>query len=427
MGRFIGVVGFIVLLGIAFLLSNDKRKVSIRTVLVGVGIQFAFGLVLLKWQPGAAAIRWVADRVADFLMLSRNGYEFLFGNIVKPEFINTFGFQFAFTVLPVIIFFSAFIAILYHLGVIQRVIQAFAWVMSKLMRTSGAESLSCAANAFVGMVEAPMVVRPFISRMTMSELMTIMVGGFATISGSVMGGYIMMGIPAVHIIIASVMSVPAALMVGKIIYPEVEQPETVGNVKVARMDTGTNILDAATTGTSNGLKVALTVGAMLMSFLTLIAFVNAILGGFDRLIDGRLLGGQLMANGEYAGYFPGSLKTLFGTVFAPLVFIMGVPAADMKEVGNLLGLKIAINEFVAYTKLSGLMAGQAISHKSQIMATYMLCGFANFGSIGITIGGLSAMAPERRSDLSRLALKAMIGGALASFMTAVIAGLFYSV
>lgn len=423
MDRLIGIVGFMVLLGIAFLLSNNKRKISIRTVLVGIAIQFTLGVLLLKWDAGAKAIGLVAGKVDSFLKLTTHATKFMFGNLANPDQFNVFGFQFAFTVLPVIIFFSAFMALLYYLGIIQRVVQVFAWVMSRLMGTSGAESLSCSANAFVGQTEAPLVIRPFLNRMTMSELCTIMVGGFATIAGSVMAGYILMGISPVHIIIASTMSVPAGLMIGKIIYPETEQSETGGSVKVPKIDSGTNVLDAVTRGTTDGLHLALNVGAMLIAFIALLAFVDTIFGYFDKIIDGKLLGGELMTNGEYSGYFPGSLRTVFGTVFAPLVYLMGIPKADAREVGNLLGLKIAVNEFVAYAKLAALMTSETLSQKSQIMATYMLCGFANFASIGIQIGGISALAPERRSDLAKVALKAMIGGAIASAMTAVIAGL----
>ena len=394
MQRLIGIVGFLVLIGIVVLLSNNKKKIPIRTVLAGVGIQFSLGLVLLKWDTGAHVIEIVANKIAAFLQLGEEGAHFLFGNLVKAEYMETFGFQFAFKVLPVIIFFSAFMAILYYMGVMQKIVQVFAWIMSRIMGTSGAESLSCSANAFVGQTEAPLIIRPFLSRMTMSELCTIMVGGFGTIAGAVMAGYIVMGIPAVHIIIASTMSVPASLMIGKILYPETEQSETGGSVKVPKVDGGANVLDAAAKGTTDGLKLALNVGAMLVAFIALIAVVNSALHLLDKLIDGMLFGGALMENGEYAGYFPGSLRTLFGTVFAPLVYLMGVPVADVKDVGNLLGLKIAVNEFVAYSELSGLISGATISHKAQVMATYMLCGFANFASIGIQIGGISALAPD---------------------------------
>lgn len=423
MSRLIGIIGFIVLLGIAVLLSNNKRKISLRTVVAGVGLQFLIGLVLLKWQTGARAIEFVAGKVAAFLQLSANGSKFLFGNIVNPEMMNTFGFQFAFTVLPVIIFFSAFMAILYYLGVMQKVVQFFAFIMSRLMKTSGAESLSCSANIFVGQTEAPLLVRPFLGGMTQSELCTVMVGGFGTIAGSVMAGYIMMGIPAVYIIIASTMAAPASMMIGKIICPETEQPVTGGNITLPKVDAGTNILDAAAKGTSDGLKLALNVAAMLIAFITLIALVDIMLGYMDKWIDGTLLGGQLMETGEYEGYFPGSLKTIFGTIFAPLAFLMGVPSTDVKAIGHLLGLKLAVNEFVAYSELAPMIKDGLISHKAQIMATFMLCGFANFASIGIQIGGLSALAPNRRSDLAKVGLKAMIGGAIVSCLTATIAGI----
>ncbi len=291
------------------------------------------------------------------------------------------------------------------------------------MRTSGAESLSCSANIFVGQTEAPLLIRPFLPHLTMSELCAVMVGGFGTIAGSVMAGYIMMGIPADHIIIASCMAAPASLMIAKIIFPETEQSETAGNMQLPKIDVGQNALDAITKGTTDGLHLALNVGAMLVSFITLIFFADKILLFLDRLIDGHLLGGALLPNSEYSGYFPGSLRTIFSTLFSPLVFLMGIPAADLTTVGHLLGLKISVNEFVAYATLAPMIKSQAISPKAAIMATYMLCGFANFGSIGIQIGGISALAPDRRSDLAKLGLKAMFGGAIVSCLTATIVGL----
>lgn len=423
MSRFIGVIGFIVLLGLAVLMSNNKRKINWRTVLTGIGLQFLIGILLMKWNAGAQGIKVVADKIATFLQLTANGTKFLFGNIVDSKMMDTFGFQFAFTVLPVIIFFSAFMAILYYMGVMQKIVQFFAWVMSRLMGTSGAESLSCSANIFVGQTEAPLIVRPFLSRMTMSELCTVMVGGFGTIAGSVMAGYIMMGIPATYIIIASTMAAPASLMMGKIIFPETEEPVTGKNINLPKIDAGTNLLDAAAKGTSDGLHLALNVAAMLVAFITLIAFVDMVLAYTDSLIDGKILNGQMLESGEYAGYFPGSLKTIFGSIFAPLAYLMGVPAADVKSIGHLIGLKLAVNEFVAYSELAPMIKENLISQKAQIMATFMLCGFANFASIGIQVGGISALAPDRRSDLAKLGLRAMIGGAIVSCLTATIAGL----
>lgn len=425
MERFIGILGIGVLLLIAFIMSDNRRRINIRTVVVGVALQFVLGFALLQWQAGNRAIQWFAAKVASFLALVDHGSTFVFGNLARADMMDSFGFVLAFRVLPIIIFFAAFTAILYYLGILQRIVQVFAWVMSRLMRTSGSESLSCSANIFVGMTEAPLTIRPFLKKCTRSELGAIMVGGFATIAGSVMAAYIAMGIPAHHIIIASMMSAPAALVIAKIIFPETEHSETAGDVALPEIDVGSNLLDATTKGVTDGLHLALNVGAMLIAFITLVAFVDSILGYFDRLVDGNLLGGALMTSGEYSGYFPGSLKTIFGTLFAPIVFVLGVPRADIHEVGNLLGIKISVNEFVAYAKLAPMIGADVISEKAQVMATYFLCGFANFGSIGITIGGLAALEPSRRSDLARLALRAMFGGALASAMTAAIAGLLF--
>lgn len=423
MDRYIGILGIAVLLAIAFLMSNNRRRINLRTVLVGLGLQFTLGLLLLKWEAGNQAMQWFAGKVTSFLFLANSGTQFLFGRLADPAAVDQFGFQFAFRILPVIIFFASFMGILYYMGVMQKVVEVFAWVMIRLMKTSGAESLSCSANVFLGQTEAPLLVRPFLNHCTMSELCAIMVGGFGTIAGSVMAGYIGMGIPAQHIIIASTMAAPASLMVAKIIFPETEHSETAGDVKLPRIDAGRNVLDAASRGVTDGLMLALNVAAMLVAFITLIALCDKLLAIGDRLVDGRLLGGALQANGEYAGYFPGSLRTIFGTLFSPLAFVMGVPRADIFEIGNLLGTKIAVNEFVAYAKLAPLIKGAAISAKAGIMATYMLCGFANFASIGIQIGGIGALAPERRSDLARLALRAMFGGAIVSCLTATIAGL----
>jgi len=257
----------------------------------------------------------------------------------------------------------------------------------------------------------------------MSELCAIMVGGFGTIAGSVMAGYIAMGIPAQHIIVASAMAAPASLMVAKLIFPETETSETAGSIKMPKVDIGTNVLDAASKGVTDGLHLALNVAAMLIAFITLIALADKILGFADRMLDGHLLGGMAMESGEYAGYFPGSLRTILGTIFSPLTFVMGVPKQDAFEVANLLGTKLTLNEFVAYARLAPMIKEGLISPKAQIMATYMLCGFANFASIGIQIGGLSALAPERRGDLSKLGFRAMIGGAIVSCLTATIAGL----
>ncbi len=436
MDRFIGIIGIVALLALAFLMSNNKRNINLRTVGVGIGLQFGIGVLLLKWQPGNEGMQWLAQKVTAFLFLADQGTQFLFGKLADPNAMGMFGFQFAFRVLPIIIFFSAFMAVLYYMGVMQRVVQLFAWVMSRLMKTSGAESLSCSANIFLGQTEAPLLIRPFLNHCTMSELNAIMVGGFGTIAGSVMAGYIGMGIPAQHIIIASSMAAPASLMVAKIIYPETERSETGGDLHLPKVDAGRNLLDAASKGVTDGLHLALNVAAMLIAFITLIALADKLLGIFDRWLDGTVLAwidarlfagshgwGALMSEGGHAGYFPGSLKVLFGTLFSPLAFVMGVPRADIFNVAGLLGLKITVNEFVAYAKLSEMIRSNVLSPKAQIMATYMLCGFANFASIGIQIGGISALAPDRRADLAQLGLRTMLGGAIVSCLTATIAGL----
>ena len=380
-----------------------------------------------------------SDKVAEFLSLSDYGARFLFGNLADADHFFTddgaawpgFGFQFGFKVLPTIIFFGGFMGVLYYLGVMQKVISAMSRFMRWTIGTSGAETLSCSANIFVGQTEAPLLIKPFLDRMTASELLTIMVGGFATIAGGVLAGYIAMGVPAGHLVAASVMSAPAALVIGKLIYPEKEHSETAGDVDLPRLETGGNVIEAAASGITDGLKLAVNVGAMLIGFIALIAVIDLGLNFIDSLIDGHLLGGAHRdyettglspAVGEYAGVFPGSLQTLFGTALRPLAWLMGVPWQDAAEVGHLLGIKLSLNEFVAYGTLGTYIQDEALSQRSVIIATYALCGFANFSSIGIQIGGLSAVAPSRKADLARVGLRAMIGGALASWTTATIAG-----
>jgi len=423
MERFISLLGILALLGIAYLMSNNKRKINFRTVLVGTAIQLCLGIILLWWEPGVKAFRWLSEKVYSFLMLSQVGVDFLFGELGKPSNYGTYGPQIALIIASTIIFFSASMAILYYLGVMQIVIEAMAKFMRWAMRTSGAESLSCSANIFVGQTEAPLLIRPFLSDMTVSELHAVMVGGFATIAGGVLASYMSLGVPAGHLIAASVMSAPAALVMAKIIFPETEHSKTAGDVKIPKTQLYDNVLDAAARGTTDGLKLAANVLAMLISFLALIALIDVFLGGADSLIDGKLLGGEFIEGHGYSGIFPAKLSILFGTIFSPLAFLMGVPWSEAATVGNLLGTKIAANEFVAYLKLSQLIADGNLSERAITIATYALCGFANFGSIGIQLGGIGALAPDRRPELAKVALKAMIGGALASWMTASIAGL----
>jgi CNT family concentrative nucleoside transporter len=343
-------------------------------------------------------------------------------------------------VLPTIVFFGGFMAVLYHLGVMQKVIEAVSRFMRWTIGTSGAETLSCSANIFVGQTEAPLLIRPFLPEMTKSELLTIMVGGFATIAGGVLAGYIALGVPAGHLVAATVMSAPAALVVGKIIYPEKEHSQTAGDVELPDIEVGSNVIEAAAGGITDGLKLAVNVGAMLLGFIALIAVLDVMMNFVDSLIDGRLLpallpgrgfgqvvtysaGGMSPVTSEFTGIFPGSLQTFFGTLLRPLAWLLGVPWADAAKVGNLLGIKLSLNEFVSYGTLGSYIQNEELSERAIVIATYALCGFANFSSIGIQIGGLSALAPERRSDLAKVGLKAMFGGALASWLTATIAGM----
>ena len=419
MSQFMSLVGILVLLGICWLMSNNRKKMNFQTIGVGILMQVAFGAILLKWQPGVDAIKDFSLGVEGFLQLSEAGSGLVFGALGQNE---KSGFQFAFQILPTIIFFSAFMAVLYYLGIMQIVITLLAKVFRRALGTSGSESLSVSANIFVGQTEL-LLIRPFLPEMTRSELFAVMCGGFATVAGGVLALYIGMGVNAGHLIVASVMSAPAALVVAKIMYPETEVSPTMGDVKMPDIDAGDNVIDAAAKGATDGLHLALNVAAMLIAFLALVAVADWMLGGIDEWIDGDVLGGEQMANKEYSGFVPGSLTTIFGTLLAPIAFVMGVPWSEATAVGNLLGQKLAVNEFVGYMTLTDLMKAGAISERSAIISTYALCGFANFGSIGIQIGGISALAPERRKDLAAIGFKAMLGGAFATWITACVAGL----
>jgi concentrative nucleoside transporter, CNT family len=380
MERLISVLGLAVFVGLSYTFSVDRRAV--------------------KWPPVLAVFKFLGDLVTQFLNFSDAGAKFIFGDNFAEHFI-------AFKVLPTIIFFSSFIALLYHYGILQRVVQAVAWGMMKTMKTSGAETLSCAANIFIGQTEAPLLIKPYIVTMTLSELHAVMTGGFATIAGGVMAAYISFGVPAQHLIAASVMSAPAALAISKLLYPETEKSLTAGDVKIKVEQVYTNAVDAVASGVSDGLKLAANVAAMLIAFLGLLAFFNALLGWFGGLISLPQL----------------SLEWMFSYLMAPIAWLMGVPWADCGQVGVILGKKTVLNEFIAYLDLMELVKKQAISERSQIISTYALCGFSNIGSIGIQIGGIGAIAPLRQGDLARLGVRAMIAGSLACFMTACIAGM----
>ena len=425
-----------IILGISFaaiILLRLLKKTEYQKYLVSSFLISGWVYNLTNNIDGKTVFLALSTKVKTFLQLTDLGTQFLFGNIVDPKYYDTFGFQFAFGVLPTIIFFAAFLSILYHLGVMQVIVNTMAKFMRWTMGTSGAETLSVSANVFVGQTESPLLIKPFLNGMTQSELATVMIGGFATIAGGVLAGYIRMGVDPGHLLAASVMSAPAALVIAKIIFPETEHSETAGDVDIPQTKTTSNLLDAATAGVTDGLKLAVNVGAMLLAFIALIGLMDLIFNFLDGIIDGNLLGGTYQAysgssgfspvSGEYSGIFPGSLKTFFGFIFRPLAWSMGVAWHEADKIGNLLGVKIALNEFVAYAQLGNHISAGDLSVRSITIATYALCGFANFSSIGIQIGGIAAIAPNRRSDLAKVGLKAMFGGALASWMTATIAGI----
>lgn len=403
MERYISAFGLFVMIGLAWLMSTHRRRVNWRLVAMGLLLQFGFAWLTLKTEPGRLTFDALGELFSKVLDFVDAGASFVFGK----EFRN---YYFAFRVLPTIIFFSSLMSVLYHLGVMQRIVKLMSWVMQRTMCTSGAESLSAAANIFVGQTEAPLVIRPYVARMTNSELMAIMVGGFATIAGGVMAAYVGMGIDAGHLMTASIISAPAGLLIAKVLQPEVDQPDTLGQVDAELPQTNSNVIEAAAEGASEGLKLALNVAAMLIAFLGLIALLDWCLASIGRFYFAQTW----------------SLSSLLGTLFSPLAWLMGVPRQDCMAVGELLGIRMVANEFIAYEKLAEWTkhppASGELTERSRVLLTYALCGFANFGSIGIQIGGIGALAPERRSDLARLGLRAMLGGTLACFMTACVAG-----
>ncbi len=442
-----GILGLILLLGIAFLFSNNKKNINWRLVLSGIVLQIIFAILILK---GAylgtifSPLSWPKDFfywVSGFFVLLLNftteGAKFVFGSLaVSPGQDGSLGMFFAFQVLPTIIFFACLMSIMYYLGIMQRIVQGMAWVMAKFMGTSGAESLSCTANIFVGQTEAPLMIKPFIKGMTRSEILTIMIGGMATIAGGVMAAYIQilgnsyaktLGIPldqarqlfATQLLGASVMAAPAALVISKILYPETTEPETKGTVKVKIEKNASNVVEAAANGASDGLMLALNVGAMLIAFIALIALINYLLQGL-----GDIMGWNQSLMEIYGK--PLNFQLVLGWILQFIAFGIGVPWHDALNFGSLLGTKIVLNEFVAYLDLGGLIeARQILDPKTILMATYALCGFANFSSIAIQIGGLSPLAPSRKPDIASLGLKAVLGGSLATLMTATLAGILF--
>jgi CNT family concentrative nucleoside transporter len=427
--RLVGVLGVAVMIGIAVLLSYDRRRIDWRLVGAGLLLQVAFGLVVLKTDAGRAFFDQVGGIVTGLLGFQEQGARFVFGNLVQSSvpvgtpgehgaldtsagYVAATGAYFAFNVLPTIIFFSALMSVLYYLNVMQLVVKGIAWVMQKTLRTSGAETLSASGNIFLGQTEAPLLIKPFVPTMTRSELNTVMVGGFATVAGGVLAAYVGMlrgWFPDIagHLLAASVMNAPAGLYLSKILMPETETPVTKGSLRMEVEKPGANVIEAAASGAGQGMQLALNVGAMLMAFVALVALINYLLGWV----------------GGFVGQEGLTLQLLLGQVLRPIAWVMGVPWSETAYVGGLIGIKVVLNEFVAYAQFaSQLGGGVELSSRSAIILTYALLGFANFSSIAIQIGGIGGLAPERRSEIARFGLRAMIAGNLAAFTSACIAG-----
>ncbi len=456
--RGVSLLGLGVFVLIAWAMSADRKAFPWRLVLAGTALQLVFGAFVLKTQLGLALFAFLNDAVGQLLEFTDEGSRFLFGEYLDDHFTV------ALNVLPTILFFSALMTVLYHLGVMQRVVKGVAWAMQRTLGTSGAETLSAAANIFVGQTEAPLVIKPYVGRMTRSELMAVMTGGFATVAGGVMAAYVGMlrdHFPDIagHLIAASVMSAPASLVIAKVMVPEREVPQTAGTLELKDEKLYANVIDAAASGAADGLKLALNVAAMLLAFLALVAMVNWLFAvpalvhndlEWMEALDGFRRAGVALPEGcadprgaaavaqcireanalgvtqsPLAWWEPGTMQMILGWALWPFAFLMGVPPADCAQVGALLGERVVLNEFVAYVHLAEGLAQEtpAMSRRAAVIATYALCGFANLGSIGSQIGGIGALAPERRADLARLGPRAMVAGVLACFMTACVAGL----
>ena len=400
-----GLIGIALLLGIAYALSNNRKAISTRTVVWGISLQIFFAIIILKIPFVKAQFSFVDTLFKKLISFSDAGGDFLFKSFIPGVGYHEAMINFAFRALPVIIFFSSLIAVTYHFGIIQFIVKQVALVMKKSMKTSGAETLSVSANIFVGQTEAPILIRPYVNNMTNSELMAIMTGGFATAAGSVLALYVLwlQGIPGIagHMLAASIMSAPAALVIAKIIYPETSNSDMGDEIRIDINRETENGMDALGRGATDGLKLAANVAAMLVAFISIITMINFSL--------------------EFL--FSTTMQDILGVLFQPLAWTMGIPWAEARVVGSLMGEKIVLTELIAYANLSELINNNAISERTAIISSYALCGFANFGSIGIQLGGIGGMAPDRRKDLSKLGMKAMIGGALASWLTATIAGI----
>ncbi len=421
-----GVLGMLAMVAILFLFSSNRRKISWRLVGIGISLQLVFAVLVLKVPFVRGGFTMVSRGFVNLLHFAEAGASFVFSGLVTD--IDSFGYIFAFQVLPTIVFFSAFTSLLYYLGILQKIVFVFAWVMTRTMKLSGAESLSAAGNIFLGQTESPLLIRPYLDGMNRSEILTVMVGGMATIAGGVFAAYVgylggtdpaQRELFATHLLIASIMSAPAAIVAAKILIPATEEVNE--EISIPKDKLGANLLEAISNGTTDGLKLAVNVGVMLLVFIAMIAMVNYLFSD----VLGELTGLNGWVNNFTEGrYQQFNLQFIFGLLFSPIAYAIGVPASDMMLVGQLLGEKTILNEFVAYTSLSGLKnAGMFQHERSVIIATYALCGFSNFASIGIQIGGIGALAPSKRSTLAQLGIKALIGGTIACFMTAAIAGM----
>jgi concentrative nucleoside transporter, CNT family len=429
-----GLIGLVIVTAIAFLFSGARRSINWRLVVIGIVLQFLFAFVVLKTNVGRDILNVVSGWFVLLFSFALEGAQFVFGALAKPPGQDgSLGFFFAFQVMPTIIFFASLMAVLYYLGIMQRVVQGMAWLIARLMKVSGAESLSIAANTFIGQTEAPLVIRPYIASMTQSELFTIMTSGMAHISVGVLAAYMqLLGLAYAksmgaavdasqiyftgHLLAACIMAAPATIVVAKMLMPETGDPLTMGSVRLKVDKTQSNVIEAAASGAGTGVQLALNVAGMLLAFIALIALLNALLGW---------IGSFTSLNALCQSYYgkPLSLELLFGIVFQFIAFAIGVPWQDAMNVGSLMGIKLVLNEFVAYLRMSDLVGAHQLSEKAIVISTYALCGFANFSSIAIQIGGISPLAENRRSDIAKLGLKAVLGGTIATWMTAAIAGM----
>ncbi len=428
-----GITGLLVLIAIAVLFSSDRKNINWKMAGIGILMQVIFAFFVLKTGAGRNIFGAISKGFVTLLDFAGKGAEFVFGRLAHDSGPDSLGFFFVFKVLPTIIFFASLMSVLYHLGIMQKVVQGIAWIMARILKTSGAESLSVAASVFIGQTEAPLVIRPYIASMTKSELYTIMTSGMAHISGGVMATYvIMLATPlavalgrsldvvqvqfAGHFLAASIMAAPATIVIAKILIPETDVPKTMGTVKLKVEKTSANVIEAAASGASTGVQLAINVAAMLIAFIALIALLNALLGWV-----GGTTGLDAICMAKFGK--PLSLELIFGLIFQVFAMLIGVSLKDSLNVGTLMGIKLVVNEFVAYSKLGELIPLNQLSERSITIATYALCGFANFASIAIQIGGISPLAENRRSDIAALGLKAVLGGTIATMMTAAIAGL----